>query len=42
MVVLYNNMMDELKKIKKEQIINSNWKVKYFFEKALSDQKQLK
>ena len=37
MVVLYNNMMDELKKITKEQIMNSNWKIKYFFEKALTD-----
>lgn len=28
MIVLYNNMMDNLKNIKKEDIDNSNWKIK--------------
>jgi hypothetical protein len=31
MIVLYNNMMKDLKKIKKEEIFNSDWKIKKFF-----------
>jgi hypothetical protein len=35
MVVLYNNMMDELKKIKREELLNSNMNITKYFKKAL-------
>jgi len=35
MVVLYNNMMDDLKNISKHEILNNNWRVSYFFNKTL-------
>jgi len=37
MIMLYNNMMTDLKKIKKEDILTSDWKINYYIKKALKN-----
>lgn len=37
MIILYNNMMKDLKNIKRDEIMESDWKVTNFFKKALKE-----